>query len=29
LLVDQLLNRRSEIPVDPYLPTRDMETAHA
>lgn len=29
LLVDQLLNRRSEIPVDPYLPTRHMETAHA
>ena len=29
LLVDQLLNRGSEIPVDPYLPTRSLEHAHA
>jgi glycine/D-amino acid oxidase-like deaminating enzyme len=29
LLVDQLLNRRSQIPVEPYLPTRHMEPAHA
>jgi glycine/D-amino acid oxidase-like deaminating enzyme len=29
LLVDQLLNRRSQIPAEPYLPTRDMEAAHA
>ena len=28
LLVDQLLNRASQIPVEPYLPTRKLETAH-
>jgi D-hydroxyproline dehydrogenase subunit beta len=29
LLVDQLLGRTSAIPVQPYLPTRSMEVAHA
>lgn len=29
LLVDQLLGRSSEIPIGPYLPTRNLETAHA
>ena len=29
LLVDQLLNRGSEIPVESYLPTRNLEHAHA
>jgi glycine/D-amino acid oxidase-like deaminating enzyme len=29
LLVDQLLGRVSEIPFEPYLPTRNLETANA
>ena len=29
LLVDQLLNRPSEIPAEPYLPTRSLEPVHA
>ena len=29
LLVDQLLGRSSAIPVEPYLPSRSMEVAHA
>jgi glycine/D-amino acid oxidase-like deaminating enzyme len=29
LLVDQLLGRPAEIPVEPYLPTRSMEGVHA
>ncbi|HEU5402234.1 MAG TPA: FAD-dependent oxidoreductase, partial [Terriglobales bacterium] len=29
LLVDQVLNRRSAIPFEPYLPTRVEESAHA
>jgi len=29
LLVDQLLNRTPAIPIEPYLPTRSMEVAHA
>ncbi len=29
LLADQLLQRRSEIPIDPYLPSRDMQAPHA
>jgi glycine/D-amino acid oxidase-like deaminating enzyme len=29
LLVDQLLNRHSQIPAEPYLPTRSLEHVHA
>ena len=28
LLVDQLLNRKSQIPVEPYLPGRSLEAVH-
>ncbi len=29
LLADQLLNRKSEIPIEPYLPARQSEPAYA
>jgi glycine/D-amino acid oxidase-like deaminating enzyme len=29
LLLDQMLNRAPAIPLEPYLPGRVMETAHA
>src|SRR5690348_16307533 len=29
LVADQILGRKSAIPVDPYLPSRQMTSAHA